>query len=115
MTRRNPKLSFFVAFAISLAQGEIVLERTYQDKTTGLTFHFPNNWTRDNDSPVFTILSFPPRERPRVVLVPLGGGRLFAISAPQGVATIEDWLQLDRIQPDQSTHITKTKVRRNNN
>lgn len=97
------------AFAVML-NAQTPLTKNFHDQRTGLIIHYPHQWELDRDSQVFTIVSFRPKNRPRMVLVPQNGAEIVLMSPPAGVMSVKDWLRLDRTDQDGDASITETML-----
>lgn len=100
-----------VLLFVSLGSVPIVLQaqalaKTFRDPRTNLLIHFPADWYMDKNAEVFTITSFPPNERPRMILVPMNEGEVEIMSPPPGVHDMKAWLRFERITRDVKTQIT---------
>lgn len=111
---KHRKGSFCFALMLTLITSSRLnsaLARTVTDTRTGLIINYPDDWEIDNDSPVFTIVSFPLYARPRQLLVPMNGAEIVVMRAPNRVDSIADWLARDRIRRDRGYNIEETTIR----
>jgi len=78
--------------------GPLALDASVRDSRTGLVIHYPKSWHIDRDSSFFAIESFPAKERPPQLLVPVGGA--YIVISMQRVHSIEEWLEADGLTKD---------------
>ena len=76
----------------------LALDASVRDSRTGLVIHYPKSWHIDRDSSFFAIESFPAKERPPQLLVPVGGA--YIVISMQRVHSIEEWLEADGLTKD---------------
>jgi hypothetical protein len=80
------------------------------DHRTALIIKYPDGWKVEEEWPAFTLISFPSERRPKQLIVPLNGAEIVIMAPPRGVATIEDWLAVDRIRSDPGDKTSREKV-----
>lgn len=84
---------------VAVLNGAVPLPKAYHDKRTELIVHYPAGWTIDENWPSLTLINFPANQRPKQSIVPLHGAEIMLMKPPadRDVASISDWLSLDRV------------------
>lgn len=82
----------------------------HRDVRTGLDIGVLPGWSIDSSSPVFSIVTFPPNERPRMSIVPMNEAEISVIAAPKNIVTVAAWMAEDRIKAEDGVRIDTEEV-----